>query len=144
VHAGEAKPQLSTLPQHPTSWQEQVSLTLACISGEDKGTQVKYSVASVGGMNEVKKLLGEMVQRINSEQQRLGGGIDPDKSSIVPVVKLDHTHYMHKKWGKTYTPVITILRWATLNGGQPEQPEPAPAPQAAAADAPRTRSRQRA
>jgi hypothetical protein len=157
VPSGQPKPALHTLPDHGYPWSEQVSLALACISGSDEGTQVKYSVASAGGMNEVKALLGTMVKRIAAEQQN--GGIKPS-SAIVPIVELDHSHYIHQKYGKIYTPLMPVVRWGTLDGSdEPKPTKPTPVKQAAApveddgipfeggtvaAEKPRTRQRQRA
>lgn len=143
VAAGKPKPVVTTLPDYGYPWQEQVSFLLACVKGPDKGQQVKYSAASVGGMNEIKKLLGSMAQRIAAEQQRGGGSLSPETSEIVPIVNLDHSHYIHKKHGKIYTPVMQIIRWGTLNGGpEPANAAPKPTPNAPAdeaADAPRRR-----
>jgi hypothetical protein len=119
------------------------------VSGKDKGLQVQYTVGSKGGLNESKKLLATMQQRIVSEQARTNG-LDPDKSTIVPIVQLEHSFYNHKnkQFGKIYTPVVTVVRWATLNGTEdPSTAAPAQqAPQAAAdvpfeGGAPRTRRR---
>jgi hypothetical protein len=152
VPAGKPKPPVTTLTDYGYPWSEQVSFVLVGLDGDDKGTQVKYSAASVGGMNEIKKLLGLLAQKIASEQARGGGSLNPDSSEIVPVVNLDHSHYIHKKHGKIYTPMLPIVRWATLNN-QDKKPgvrvaEPKPETQAAAASdvpfeggAPRTRRR---
>jgi hypothetical protein len=144
VPSGQPKPDVLALAKHPFDWTEQVSFTLVCVHGEGKGTQTKYSCASIGGMNAVKELLGVMVERIKEEQKR--GALTADKSQIVPVVSLEHSHYIHKKHGKIYTPQFNLVRWATLaNQDKPNgaASEPAPAVNADpdAADAPRRRRR---
>jgi hypothetical protein len=158
VPAGQARPPITSLTDYGYPWSEQVSFVLVGLDGDDKGVQVKYSAASVGGMSEIKKLLGVLAQKIASEQQRGGGSLSEDTSEIVPVVNLDHSFYTHKKHGKIYTPVLPVVRWGTLNnqdrpaGGARKGPvnvaEPKPETQAATASdipfeggAPRTRRR---
>src|SRR5690606_4488706 len=54
------------------------------------------------------------------------------RSSDLPVavVRLETDHYMHKKWGKTYTPIFDIVKWIALE-------DEAEAAEAAATEAPK-------
>ena len=56
----------------------------------------------------------------------------------VPVVRLKKEHYMHKKYGRIFTPVFEVVRWTGLEGTEADGPEPdAPEPE----EAPRRRRR---
>lgn len=93
------------LPDLGAPWKDQVGLQLACISGEDKGTECIYTATSVGGKNAFKAILNAVLERGR------GGHAD-----IVPVVELDVDSYKHKSYGKVFTPVFSIVSWATLDG----------------------------
>jgi len=143
VPAGQPKPLLTSLVDYGYPWAEQVSFILVGLEGKDKGTQVKYSAASKGGMDEIKKLMGLLAQKIAAEAQRGGGSLNPDTSEIVPIVHLSHSYYIHKKHGKIYTPLLDVVRWGTLNNQDKPSSgrSPDPAPAAEAADEPRRRRR---
>lgn len=115
VPAASAKPDRSSLEKFDSGhkdragnpiywlWNDQVSVTLMCISGEDKGTTVLYKTSSVGGLG----AMGDLIAAIMAQ-------LDSDPNSPVPVVLLDSDSYVHKNYGKTYTPDIKIVEWAGL------------------------------
>lgn len=144
----EDKPDIGSLPDTGHDWQEQIGFTLACVTGSDKGTNVRYSATSFGGRKEAKNLLGEIIDRINADVAN--GNLDPATSEIVPVVSLESDFYNHKNrsYGKIYFPIFNVHHWGTLNNQDgPATPAAAPETVAAAAapmDAPRRRMRQRA
>lgn len=136
-------PEAAELPRHAYPWVEQLAFDVVVMEGLHKGVQVKYKVSSVGGMTAAKGLLDAIMARL-----------DEDTQYVCPIVALEVDSYRHKQWGKTYTPVLSIVGWADLNGnedpefapeddGAPEpvtsrlpQPEPEPAPTARRSRAP--------
>lgn len=85
-------------------WSQQLSCMIVCVAGEDEGEQVIYKTTSVGGMNAMKKLIGEIMKQLD---------VNPGKP--VPVVTLDTDNYMHKTWGKTYVPVFNVQKWVAID-----------------------------
>jgi hypothetical protein len=102
-------------------WERQVGFSLVCISGEDKGLEARFSATSVGGKKAVTELAIELARHV-----------DADPQSPVPVVGLSSDFYMHKSYGRIFTPVFTIHGWAALSGvagseeEYEEEDEPAP------------------
>lgn len=90
-------------------WKQQISFSLVCLTGEDKGVQVLYPVRSVGGMNAAQKLINDIIKQI---------GDNPDRP--VPVVELMADHYPHKNYGKTYFPVIRVDHWVSMTDDMPD------------------------
>jgi hypothetical protein len=107
-------------------WEMQVGMSLRCMDGEDAGMEARYSVTSVGGKRSVQALALAIAEQV-----------DKDQSTPVPVVLLKKEHYQHKSYGRIFTPVFEIVRWAGIDGdaseGQPEEEA-----------APETRRRRRA
>ena len=102
-------------------WERQVGFSLVCTSGEDKGLEARFSATSVGGKKAVTELAVELARHV-----------DTDPQSPVPVVGLSSDYYMHKSYGRIFTPVFTIHGWAALSGAvaaeeeYEEEDEPAP------------------
>jgi hypothetical protein len=98
-------------------WEMQVGMSLRCMSGEDDGMEARYSVTSVGGKRAVQALAVAIAEQV-----------DKDQTLPVPVVVLKKEHYQHKSYGRIFTPVFEIVRWAGIDGkpsakaseGQPE------------------------
>ena len=109
-------------PQAKRGWELQVGMGLKCMSGEDEGLEVRYSVTSVGGKRAVQKLALDIAAQVGTDQ-----------SKPVPVVKLKKDHYTHKSYGRIFTPVFEIVGWLGLDGKQDATPpaEAAPATEAA-------------
>jgi hypothetical protein len=116
------KPIRTSLPDYGESkWQDQISITFRCLSGEDEGTQVVYKPSSIGGAGEMKDFIDAIMKQI-----------DVDPAHPVPVVVFGSDSYQHKTWGKTYTPVLEIVEWVSMEDATPaDEPEQAsePAPE---------------
>lgn len=128
-------PPKATLPDVATGlpagvtcdWEQQYSFSMVCLSGEDKGEQVLYKTASVGGV----RAIGDLVDK-------LGAQLDRDGDNIVPVIELLTGSYENKRYRKTvYYPVLEVRQWAPftdklpdlpLDGGVEAEAAPAPAP----------------
>lgn len=90
-------------------WVQQLSFDIKCLDGEDKGVQVLYKTTSVGGMAAIKTLIGKIMAQLD---------VAPGKP--VPVIHLGSDHYSHKKYGKTFTPVLEIVDWIDMEGAGAE------------------------
>lgn len=99
-------------------WESQVGMSLQCVSGEDKGTECRYTVTSVGGKRAVQTLAVALADQV-----------EKDQSKPVAIVRLRKDSYAHKSYGKIYTPVFEIVEWVSMDG---EAPEAAPAEEAEA------------
>jgi hypothetical protein len=112
-------------------YKEQRSFDLKCMDGEDSGTEVVHKITSDGGLKASHSLLGDIQKQIKA-----------DPSHYYPIVTLGQDHYMHPKWGKTYTPIYRIVGWCDGEGnlaGGAEPQLPLPTPAAAAPQPPRKR-----
>jgi hypothetical protein len=91
---------------------------LKCISGEDKGLEVRFSTTSVGGKRAVQALAVAIANQVEADQTK-----------PVPVIYLKKEHYQHKSYGKIYTPVFEIKEWvgmdAEASGETAEEEAPA-------------------
>jgi len=107
---------LPDMPAEPAGakrgWEAQVSLSLLCMSGEDEGMEVRYAATSVGGKRAVQELGLTIAEQI-----------DKDESKPVPIVKLGKEHYIHKQYGKIFTPVFNVLKWIPMGGDEPAAAE---------------------
>ena len=105
-------------PAAKRGWETQVGLTLKCISGEDKGLEVRFSTTSVGGKRAVQALAVAIANQVEADQ-----------ATPVPVIYLKKEHYQHKSYGKIYTPVFEIKEWvgmdAEASGETAEEEAPA-------------------
>ena len=116
-------------PQAKRGWELQVGMGLKCMSGEDEGLEVRYSVTSVGGKRAVQKLALDIAAQVET-----------DPSKPVPVVKLKKDHYTHKSYGRIFTPVFEIVGWMGLDGKQDDAPPADAVPAAEAAPVRRRRA----
>jgi hypothetical protein len=55
--------------------------------------------------------------------------VEKDQSKPVAIVRLKKDHYVHKSYGKIYTPVFEIVQWVGMDDAAeaPAVEEPAPA-----------------
>ena len=91
-------------------WETQVGMSLKCLTGEDKGMEVRYSATSVGGKRSVQALA-----------VAIAGQVDEDQTKPVPVITLKKEFYQHKAYGKIYTPLFDVVEWVGLGGeAEPE------------------------
>jgi hypothetical protein len=87
---------------------------MKCLSGEDEGLEVRYTVTSVGGKRAVQAMGVKIAERC-----------DTNPESPVPVVSLGKEHYVHKSYGRIYTPLFDIKRWIGMEGEVKAEEEPA-------------------
>lgn len=113
VPCSQPMPSLDDLPKidpaSGASYEQQFSFSLKCLTGTDMGEQVLYKTASVGGVAEVDRLL-----------TAIGVQLDTDAEKPVPVVTMEVDSYPHKKYGKTYTPVLAIKTWIAMSEDLPD------------------------
>jgi hypothetical protein len=134
VPVSQPLPELDAAPPNAKKgWEMQVGLSMKCLTGEDKGLEVRYTTTSVGGKRAVQTLAVAIAEQV-----------EKDQSKPVPVVELKKDHYSHKSYGKIYTPVFQVLEWVSMSGEADESAEDASAveaPAEAEAEAPRRRRR---
>lgn len=139
VPATQPMPLESELPEVKGDWTKAIGVQLHCTSGEDEGAQSVWKANSLGA----RKAYAEILQAVIA---RIGEGV----AEIVPLVELKADSYIHKTYGKIFTPVVEIVGWANMDGEpaaepaaaleeQPVQEEPAAEP--AAEEKPRRRRR---
>ena len=108
-----ALPELEAAPAGAKrGWEEQVGLSMKCVSGEDEGLEVRYTVTSVGGKRAVQAMGIKIAERV-----------DENPESPVPVVSLGKEHYMHKSFGRIYTPLFDVKKWIGMEGEAKAEPE---------------------
>jgi len=98
-------PNKAELPDLGESWDQQVAMQLACVSGEDTGTNVLYKGTSTGLRNASKELINSII-----------GQLQTDKVNVVPVVELENDSYQHKTYGQIFYPILTIKSWISIDG----------------------------
>lgn len=113
-------------PAAKRGWETQVGLSLKCLTGEDKGLEVRFSTTSVGGKRAVQALAVAIANQV-----------DADQDKPVPVIYLKKEHYQHKSYGRIYTPVFEIVEWVSMDA------EASTADTATEDDAPAESSRRR-
>ena len=117
-------------PGAKRGWEPQTGLSLKCIKGEDRDTEARFQTTSVGG----RRAVADLAQAIATQ-------VEKDQSKPVPVVRLKKSHYLHKSYGRIYTPVFDVVEWVSLDGPDAEAPEEAAAEEPAAPEAGRRRRR---
>ena len=104
VSVSQPLPELEGAPSAAKrGWETQVGLSLKCLTGEDKGLEVRFSTTSVGGKRSVQALAVAIASKVETDQ-----------SKPVPVIYLKKEHYQHKSYGKIYTPVFEIVEWVGM------------------------------
>ncbi len=107
----------------PVKWDVQVAFALKGIEGAEEGIQMLYKTSSRGGKSAIAELLSKIIARGQAGE-----------TDICPIVVLDKSSYKHKKYGKIFTPILTIDEWCDLPEAEPEtkpvakiaEPEPEP------------------
>ena len=106
VPVTEPKPELPPVPHGAKKgWEVQVGMSLKCLSGPDKGLEVRYTTTSVGGK-----------RAVNTLGVAIAAQCETTPGKPVPVVALKKDSYQHKSYGKIYTPVFEIQDWASMDG----------------------------
>jgi len=110
-------------PGAKRGWETQIGCSLKCVSGDDEGLEVRFSTTSVGGKRAVQNLAVE-----------IAAAVEKDQTKPVPLVILKKDHYVHKSYGRIFTPVFEVTEWVSMDGGaaaaeaepEAEQSEDAP------------------
>lgn len=131
VPVSQPLPELDAAPANAKKgWESQIGMSLKCLAGEDEGMEARYTVTSVGGKKAVQQLAVALAEQV-----------EKDQTKPVPVVKLKKDHYMHKSFGKIFTPVFDVVAWMSMDGAAPAVEEgKAPAVEADTAPARRRRA----
>ena len=108
-------------PGAKRGWETQIGMSLKCLVGEDKDMEARFTTTSVGGKKAVQALGVAIATQV-----------EKDQSKPVAVVRLKKDHYVHKSYGRIYTPVFEIVEWASMDGAADEA---APVAEAEAAPA---------
>lgn len=108
-------------PGAKRGWETQIGMSLKCLNGEDKDMEARFTTTSVGGKKAVQALGVAIATQV-----------EKDQSKPVAIVRLKKDHYVHKSYGRIYTPVFEIVDWASMDGAADAAPEvaaeePAPA-----------------
>lgn len=103
VLATEPLPLESSLDHVEGSWNQQAAMQMLCLTGMDKDTRVTFNTSSTGGRRLYQKIVQSVIEQITE-----------GKAAVAPVVKLDKDSYIHTKFGKIFTPLMTIMEWKTL------------------------------
>lgn len=105
-------------PGAKRGWETQIGMSLKCLTGEDKDMEARFTTTSVGGKKAVQALGVAIATQV-----------EKDQSKPVAIVRLKKDHYVHKSYGRIYTPVFEIVEWASMDGAAEEvqAEEPAPA-----------------
>jgi hypothetical protein len=113
VPVTEPKPELPPVPHGAKKgWEVQVGMSLKCLSGPDKGLEVRFTTTSVGGK-----------RAVNTLGVAIAAQCETTPGKPVPVVALKKDSYQHKSYGKIYTPVFEIQDWASMDGQTEEAEE---------------------
>jgi hypothetical protein len=90
-------------PMARKGWETQVGMSMKCLSGEDKGMEVRYTTTSVGGKRSVQALAVAIATQV-----------DTNPKLPVPIILLEKEHYSHKSYGRIYTPIFKIASWMSM------------------------------
>ena len=94
-------------PGAKKGWETQVGMSLACLSGDDKGMEARFTTTSVGGKRAVQTLAVALAEQV-----------EKDQTKPVAIVKLKKDHYAHKSYGKIYTPVFQVVEWVSMDADE--------------------------
>lgn len=116
VPLGAPIPPKHTMKDTGWDWRDLRVIEMKVLNGPHKGKELSFSTTSDGGLRAIKAILDQVVVQL-----------DEDPEYIVPVVKLGNAFYEHKQWGKTYTPVMDVVDFMTMDGPDAEaEPEAEP------------------
>jgi hypothetical protein len=99
-------------PGAKRGWETQIGMSLKCLTGEDKDMEARFTTTSVGGKKAVQALGVAIATQV-----------EKDQSKPVAIVRLKKDHYVHKSYGRIYTPVFEIVEWASMDGTAEAEPE---------------------
>lgn len=117
VSVSKPLPDVPTAPEHATrGWEQQIGMSMKCMSGLDKGMEARFTVTSVGGKRAVQTI-----------GVAIANQVEKDQSKPVPIVRLKKDHYQHKAYGRIYTPVFEIVEWVGMDAEPADVADEAPA-----------------
>ena len=93
-------------------WEMQIGMSLKCRTGEDKDMEARFTTTSVGGKKAVQALGIAIATQV-----------EKDQTKPVAIVRLKKDHYVHKSYGRIYTPVFEVVEWVGMDGAE-DEPEP--------------------
>jgi len=102
-------------PGAKKGWEQQIGMSLKCLTGDDAGMEARFTTTSVGGKRGVQTIAAALAEQV-----------EKDQTKPVPVVTLKRDHYQHKSYGKIYTPIFEVVEWISMEG-EPEPEVAAPA-----------------
>jgi hypothetical protein len=105
VPLGAPLPPKHTMKDTGWEWRDLRVIEMKVLTGPHKDKELSFSTTSDGGLRAIKAILDQVIVQL-----------DEDPEYIVPVVKLDSSWYMHKQWGKTFTPVMDIVDFMSMDG----------------------------
>ncbi len=103
-------PMTSPKPARPdpiddTAFKEQRSFEMKCINGDDAGTEVQYTINSVGGFRAIDGLLAAIYDQLAKAP-----------AYPCPVLCFSSETYIHKKYGEIAVPIFQVMGWADMHG----------------------------
>ena len=96
-------------PGAKRGWETQIGMSLKCLVGEDKDMEARFTTTSVGGKKAVQALGVAIATQV-----------EKDQTKPVAIVRLKKDHYVHKSYGRIYTPVFEVVEWASMDGALEE------------------------
>jgi hypothetical protein len=132
VSVGQPISAVEDLPDLGFPWQGQWAVNLKCTTGIDAGTEVVFKTTTDGGRQTILGLIDKVRNRLNDGQH---------DGKVVPILRLDRDSYQHMKYGRVWTPVLTIIEWVPLSGPTPapKPVSPSPTPTSPTTEQPRRR-----
>ena len=109
-------------PGAKRGWETQIGMSLKCLVGEDKDMEARFTTTSVGGKKAVQAL-----------GVAIAAQVEKDQTKPVAIVRLKKDHYVHKSYGRIYTPMFEVVDWASMDGAAEAEAEPEVAAEAAPA-----------
>jgi hypothetical protein len=106
-------------PGAKRGWETQIGMSLKCLVGEDKDMEARFTTTSVGGKKAVQAL-----------GVAIAAQVEKDQTKPVAIVRLKKDHYVHKSYGKIYTPVFEIVQWVGMDDAPVEEAQAESAPAA--------------
>lgn len=97
-------------------WKAFQAYEMVCVDGANKGAQVVYKPASMGG-GRMCRMLGEEIARRYDDIEK--------SDAIVPLIELDSRGYENQRHGKfIYNPTFHVGEWVSLDTDTFEPAEP--------------------
>jgi len=93
-------------PIHGQAFQQQYSMEMVCLNGEDEGVATLYKNNSYGFRQAFEKLV----------RSDMRSRYEIDKRFFWPIITLHSESYEHKSYGEIFNPIFRIVAWADENG----------------------------